>query len=196
MTQSSLENAAPESSPPPALASVATLDVDPRWIAIAPSTVNLVLTLLAGVIALVLVIWLDMPDWVKLPSLIAIPIVLSWEAWHILQKNRSAVTAFHLVPVERDDAGRAADPDSPEPNSKSKRAGEPTLKLHLRARDGTLAEGAVMSQSFVSFYFVSILYRLDNDPAWRRWFPRALALWPDSVDRARARDVRVALKWR
>lgn len=172
---------------------------DPRWIAIGPSMVNLALTLLAGVVSLVVMVWIDVPEWVKIPALIAIPLVLSWEAWHILQKNRGAVTSFYLEPieVERTAPDAAAAEVVPDASSKAlQNAAQPKLSLHLSLRSGTQLKGIVLPQSFVSFYFVSILYRLDTDPSWRRWFPRALALWPDSVDRTRAREVRVQLKWR
>jgi hypothetical protein len=165
---------------------------DGRWIPVVTSRLNLALTLGAGVVAITVLSIIDISEWVKIPALVAVPIVLILEAWTILQKGRDAVVAFYLEPNEKDDA--LAAPDNVDASKLA--AASPRLAIRVRTHAGEEKSGIVAKHSFVSFYFVSILYQLDSDAAWRRWFPHALALWPDSIDRARAREVRVMLKWR
>ncbi len=174
-------------------------DLDPRWITIKPSMVNLALTLAGGVIAAGVLLVIDMPDWLRLSALVAIPLVLVCESWLILQKSAATIVAFRLEPFAEtpDDLVLAHDDDGKATKSREK----PALTIRLRTRAqhaaGTgEAVGIVMKQSYVSHFFTSILYRLERDPAWRGWFPRALALWPDAVDKKLCREVRVLLKWR
>jgi hypothetical protein len=175
---------------------------DARWISVKPSIINLVLTFTVGVIVVVALSFAPMPEWawwVKIFALTAAPILLILEAWQIFQKGQDAVVAFWVEPLSSA-TNDAADPllsPNAENADATQRTGNATrLRLHLRTRAGRTREASILPRSFVSFYFVSIMYAHEDDAAWRRKLPRTLAIWPDSIPPEDARKLRVTLKWR
>jgi hypothetical protein len=170
---------------------------DPRWIALNPSNTNLVLTLSAGLVACAALWLIDIPEWARALILLIAFVVLSIDVYMVRLKSRDAVGAFYLF--ERD-VVVLADGDV---------AQSPLKELCVRIRyrntgnTGKLkslaeaeVEGVVHKAPYVSTYFSTIPYRLPNDPAWRRYMPRIISLWADSLDREQFRQVRVQLKWR
>ena len=55
--------------------------------------------------------------------------------------------------------------------------------------------GMVHRGSVVTPWFVSILYRQDNDHWWRWAWPHVISVWPDSMPSDDFRRLRVLLKW-
>ncbi len=177
---------------------------DPRWILLKPSLTNLVMTLVSALLAAASLWLIDLDEWVRAGILLAALVVLAFDIYLIRFKSSDAIDAFYLF--ERDIVPLL--PDSPPGNNPS--AGENRLgELVVRVRYANPgkrkgvpdcrrsdAEGLVTKSPYVSTYFTTIPYLLPDDPAWRRWFPRVLALWADSVDREQFRQVRTRLKWR
>ncbi len=178
---------------------------DPRWILLKPSLTNLILTLGAALLACASLWLIDIDEWVRAVILLAALILLVFDIYLIRFKSSDAIDAFYLFE-------REAAPILPKPTPAADHlpaAAEKSVELVLRihfANPGkrtrmldiyrSEAEVVVTRSPYVSTYFTSIPYRFPNDPAWRRWFPRVLALWADSLDRERFRQVRIRLKWR
>ncbi len=177
---------------------------DPRWISLQPSFINLILTLMAGVLAAASLWLIDIPEWLRAAILLLALIVLMIDLYLIRHKSADAISGFYLI--ERDivvpgpDQANAAE-KLPTPIKKH----ELVVRLRYanpqkrKKTDGTIereVDGVVLSSPYVSTYFTTIPYRLAGDPRWRRWLPRVLALWADSLDRERFRETRVKLKWR
>ncbi len=177
---------------------------DPRWILLKPSLTNLVMTLLSALLAAASLWLIDLDEWVRAGILLAALVVLAFDIYLIRFKSSDAIDAFYLF--ERDAVPTV--PDSPPAESlptTGKRLNELALRVRYanpEKRKGAPganrfeAEGLVTKSPYVSTYFTTIPYRLPDDPAWRRWFPRVLALWADSLDREHFRQVRIRLKWR
>ncbi len=177
---------------------------DPRWISLQPSLINLILTLLTGVLAGASLWLIDIPEWVRAAILLWALIVLVIDVYWVRHQSAGAVGGFYLI--EREKVVPSLDQTTP---SEKLPTPNKTRELVVRLRyanpekrkkaDGTIeseADGMVLSSPYVSTYFTTIPYRLPGDPPWRRWFPRVLALWADSLDRERFRETRVKLKWR
>lgn len=166
------------------------------WIGLRPSATNLALTLAAPLGATAILFVLDLPDWMRAALLLALLVVASIDVYRVRQRHAGAIGAFQLIsssePVPI--AGAAVDAGK----------SETRRRLLIRVRhvhtssDGVPreAEGIVLDRAYVSAYFTSIPYRLDDDPAWRRWFPRHVVIWADAIERESFRQVRVQLKWR
>jgi hypothetical protein len=171
-----------------------TENQDPRWIALNPSNTNLVLTLGSGVIACAALWLIDIPEWVRAGILLLAFVVLSMDVYLVRLKSRDAVGAFYLF--ERD-VVVMADGDvaqSPQKELCVRIRYRNTAKLKSPAE--AEVEGVVHKTPYVSTYFSTIPYRLPSDPAWRRYMPRTISLWADSLDHEQFRQVRVQLKWR
>ena len=181
---------------------------DPQWVALKPSSTNLILTLASGVLAMASLWLIDIPEWLRAVILLVALIVLVFDVYLIRFKSRDAVNAFYLF--ERDVAVVPMQTFSPPEGNQSAAKIISTSEWAVRIRYANpgkrkksinndaieVAEGVVTRTPYVSTYFTTIPYRLPNDPVWRRWFPHVLALWADSLDRDQFRQVRVKLKWR
>lgn len=172
----------------------ANISSDPRWIALRISRINLGISMIGGLLAFPIMFLIEgMPPLLRLCVLVLFALAMAWDLHLILLKGRHSVAAFYLF--DRDVRDRAGKADSP---------GKPDLKLGIRVRfarapltdsgDGT--EGEVLGGTFVSPWFTALRYRLPRDPSWRRYWPRIIPLWRDSIDAEEFRKVRVALKWK
>jgi hypothetical protein len=171
-----------------------TENQDPRWVNLRPSNTNLALTLLSALLACAALWLIDIPDWVRATILLLALIVLLCDVYIVRFKSANAIAAFYLF--ERDIVlPQTADTDEP--------SHQRVLCIRLRYANPSKrkssapseVEGVVTKSPYVSTYFTSIPYQLPDDPKWRRWMPRVLALWADGLDREQFRQVRVQLKW-
>lgn len=172
-----------------------TENQDPRWVTLKPSNTNLALTLASGVLACGALWLIDIPDWGRAAILLVAFVVLSIDVYLVRLKSRDAIGAFYLF--ERDVLTTPTNADAA-PEIKKElcvRIRYHNLAKRKSAQDGEI-EGIVHKSPYVSTYFSTIPYRLPNDPAWRRFMPRMISLWADSLDREQFRQVRVQLKWR
>ena len=168
---------------------------DPRWVLQKPSSANLIVTLCAGLAAMGALWLIDLPAAWRGAVLLLVLVVLALDVYVIRLKSRGAVAAFYLY--ERD-VVLPVGTDNP---SLAQTTATRELMIRIRhahpGRHGQEGEdGVVLKAPFVSTYFTTIPYRLPHDAPWRRWFPRVLAIWADSVDAEQFRQVRVRLKWR
>jgi hypothetical protein len=172
--------------------------LDPRWIALRVSKINLGLIVLGALLAFPVMWWVDgLPPWVRISLLLAFAISMAWDLRHILLKARDSVEAFYLFDLDRI-APRTAE------GSQIAKTDTASNKLGIRVRFAKAAkqaaavehEGTVLPKAFVSPWFSALRYRLPGDPAWRRYWPRVIPLWPDGLDAAEFRKVRVMLKWK
>ena len=165
---------------------------DPRWISLKPSTTNLILTLTSALLACGVLWLIDIEEWMRAIILLLALVVLAIDVYIVRFKSSDAIQAFYLF--ERD-VVNVVNPDAPS---------LPTKQLWVRIRFLNTAkrksaaeiEALVHRAPYVSTYFSTIPYTLPNDPKWRRWLPRVISLWGDSLDREAFRQVRVQLKWR
>ncbi|NJR72380.1 MAG: hypothetical protein HC782_05050 [Gammaproteobacteria bacterium] len=165
---------------------------DPRWIHLKPSTTNLILTLTSAVLACGVLWLIDIEDWMRAIILLLALIVLAVDVYVVRFKSRDAIAAFYLI--ERDVVSNVEGNASPV-TSKQLWVRIRFLNTHKRKTDIEI-EAQVHKAPYVSTYFSTIPYTLPNDPKWRRWLPRVISLWGDSLDREAFRQVRVQLKWR
>ncbi len=163
---------------------------DPRWITLRVSRINLGLNLVGTLLAFPVMYYLnELPGWLRLALVSALALSLAWDVRLILLKAGDSVGAF-----------RVFDLDAP-PNSVAT-ADTPHLGIRIRyanpAKNKAAPErdGVVLRKAFVSPWFTALRYRLPDDPAWRRWWPKVIALWADSLDADEFRKIRVALKWK
>lgn len=166
---------------------------DPRWVLHKPSMANLIVTLCAGLAAMGALWLIDLPAaWRGAVLLLALA-VLALDVYVIRLKSRGAVAAFYLY--ERDVVLPVA-ADNPL-LEKTETVRELMIRIRYVQQGNTDSdEGVVLKSPFVSTFLTTIPYRLPHDAPWRRWFPRVLAIWADSVDAEQFRQVRVRLKWR
>ncbi|MEP7154970.1 MAG: hypothetical protein ABI905_04310 [Betaproteobacteria bacterium] len=183
-------------SPAPASRPADAVLADPRWILLRVSRINLAITLLGALLAFPLMWWLSMvPAWIRFALLMVFAASMAWDLWLILLKGRHSVGAFYLFDLDR--AG-------PRTAEGARAAGSDAPKLGIQIRFANAAkhllsaerEGVVLPKAFVSPYFTALRYRLPDDPAWRRYWPRVIPLWTDSLDADEFRRLRVMLKWK
>jgi hypothetical protein len=165
---------------------------DPRWISIKPSTTNLILTLTSALLACGVLWLIDIEDWMRAIILLLALVVLAIDVYIVRFKSSDAIQAFYLF--ERDVVA-ASDPDAPSTLEKQLWVRIRFLNAAKR-KSAAEIEALVHRAPYVSTYFSTIPYTLPNDPKWRRWLPRVISLWGDSLEREAFRQVRVQLKWR
>jgi hypothetical protein len=157
---------------------------DAHWIAIAPSRICFVLTLVAALVALAVLIALATAgnSWLSREILWALIVVLAiaiaWQMVRMVRRSPTRAVAIYLLPRDSED-----------------RTQNNVLGIRLRLADATEQTGYVAEGGFVTPLFTTVAYRLDRDPVWRRRWPRVLPLWRDALDRDQFRRVRVRLKW-
>ncbi len=173
--------------------------LDPRWIVLRVSRINLGITLL-GVLLAFPVIWLirDIPVGALVSLIAAFALSMAWDLWLILLKGRGSVGAFHLFDL---------DPPPPiadgaQTTKTNADVNAPKLGIRVKFANATKnptaleRDATVLPKAFVSPWFTALRYRLPDDPAWRRFWPRVIPLWPDSLDAQEFRKIRVMLKWK
>jgi len=174
----------------------------PSWVAVQPSLISLTLTLTLPLLAVGGLFWIELEEWVRGALLAALLVAVSIDVYIVRLKSANAIGAFRLVLIEKVSVAPLGEP--PESIQPSAVVGANERQLHIKLRfrnpskkrSSAEAEGVVAKQSYVSTYFTSISYRLPDDPRWRKWLPRVLPIWPDSIERDAFRQVRVLLKWR
>jgi hypothetical protein len=168
---------------------------DAEWIDLRPSNISLALTSVAALLAAGVVLWMELEDLTRLILLAALLIAAVVDLYFVRLKGKDAIAAFRLMVFE--DARTKSLPVNADVESS-----KPPLRIQLRyrypSRRGGVAEAeaTVEPRCYVSVYFTSIVYHFSNDPAWRKWYPRVLPIWPDSIGRDAFRRLRVQLKWR
>ena len=173
---------------------------DPRWIMLRVSRINLGICVL-GVLLAFPMMWVvsAVPVWIRVALLAAFLFSMALDLRLVLLKGKDSVGAFYLFDLDRNAA-----PAAPDVRHGGLPAGKegPRLGIRIRLADtaknisGAEREGVVLPGSFVSPWFTALRYRLPEDAAWRRWWPRVIPLWTDSLEAAAFRRTRVALKWK
>lgn len=165
---------------------------DPRWISLKPSTTNLMLTLASAVLACGALWLIDIEAWLRAVILLLALAVLAIDVYVVRFKSRDAVAAFYLF--ERDIVKTI---DASTPPTVTKELWVRIRFLNASKRNfAAEIEAHVHKAPYVSTYFSTIPYALPGDAKWRRFLPRVISLWGDSLDREAFRQVRVQLKWR
>jgi len=174
--------------------------VDPRWITLRVSRINLGITIFGALLAFpVMLLVSGMPPWIRISLLVAFVCSMAWDLRLILLKGRNSVGAFYLFDL---DPQLAAAGPGEQPGKRD--AGVDSTRLGIRIRFANAAkhpacagyDGIVLRRAFVSPWFTALRYRLPGDAAWRRGWPRVIPLWADSLDAGEFRKIRVALKWK
>ena len=177
---------------------------DPRWIRLRVSRINLGVTLVGALVAFPLMLLIrEMPAWFRISLVAGLVLSVTWDLRLILLKGRDSVGAFYLFDVDPPPPPQSL-PGSPGVKPGNRKAGADSPKLGIRIRFANGAkhpvpgerDGIVLQRAFVAPWFTALRYRLPGDAAWRRWWPRVIPLWPDSLDGAEFRKIRVALKWK
>ncbi len=175
---------------------------DPRWIALRVSRINLGISLFGALLAFP-VMWLisEMALWVRVSLLTGFVVAMAWDLCLILLKGRYSVVAFYLLDIDPASSMGVSPADAGPANRKAA-AKAPRLGIRLRFANrarvsgATEQDGVILPGAFVSPWFTAMRYRLVGDAAWRRWWPRVIPLWPDSLNAEDFRKTRVALKWK
>ena len=165
---------------------------DPRWLRLRPSRIHLAVTMGGALAAVIILTLLHLPWWVRLVLMAAISFLAVREIRRARLLGCGAVTAFYLLDMK-----------SPTDAAEGSNAAESAV-LAIRLRHNAVqsqkvaaeVEGVVLVGAYVTPWFTSLPYRLPTDPGWRQWWPRIIALWPDSLDADAFRRVRVQLKWK
>lgn len=155
---------------------------DPRWISIRASKIGIALTLVAGLIAAVVIIKLTVLWWVALSLIIVLAALLALEFSRLALLRPDSIVAFYLVTLDPDNTDKAARKNN--------------LGIRLHHRDGRSSEGRIRDGAFVMPWFMNILY--DDEKQTRRYrkrWPRVLPLWCDALTPDDARRTRVKLRW-
>jgi hypothetical protein len=154
---------------------------DPREIRLRPSRRSMALTLFASFAALGVIAFAPLPLWLRVAFIIlwAVASMIEFRAQRLLAAN--AVLAFRVF--DRD--------------SQAVAKGEAPLGLEVRMNaQASIRRGVVLTGCFVAPWFTALRYRLEGDAPWRRYWPRVIPLWPDSLDTEAFRELRVLLKWK
>ena len=166
------------------------------------SRINLAVSMVGALLAYPVMLLVEgMSPAIRIGLLVLFSIAMAWDLRLILLRGRQSVRAFYLF--DRDPAliAAAGITQAPDGGSGPSR-GRPALSIRVRLARAPLAEGAegiegeVLGGSFVSPWFAAVRFRLPGDPPWRRWLPRIIPLWCDSIDADQFRRTRVLLKWK
>lgn len=109
-----------------------------------------------------------------------------WEVRLVLLGGANAVRAFYLVEL---DAGATGGNDSEAATRATK------LGIRLQCNNAAIQQGEVSDGAFVMPWFAAVPYRLPGDGRIRKFWPRTLPLWRDSMNAEDFRAVRVRLRW-
>ncbi len=171
---------------------------DPRWITLRVSHINLGISLLGTFLAFP-VLWLvsGLPAWVRLSLLAGFVLSMAADLWLILLKGRYSVGAFYFFDLDPPPAPAGTKVGTPNDRANSPRLGIRVRFANAAKHPGSAeSDGIVLPRAFVAPWFTALRYRLPGDAAWRRWWPRVIPLWADSLDAGEFRKIRVALKWK
>lgn len=164
--------------------------IDPRWIHLRVSHINLTISAAGTLLALAMLALVPLPTWVRFGLAVAFLGAFVWDLRLILMKSQQSVSGFYLFDLDA----------APQPASSTSAPAKLGVRVRYAIASGLLApreaEGVVLSGAFVSPWFTALRYALPQDPRWRKWWPHIIPLWPDSVAAEAFRKVRVALKWK
>ena len=161
----------------------ANISADPRWIPVRVSRINLAVTGFGALLSFPVLLLLPIPLWIRLSLLAIFVAAMAWDIYLILLKAPGSAGAFYLFDLDA--------------TAKSSTSEQSRLGIRVRrARTAAELEGTVLPKAFVSPWFTALRYRLPDDATWRRWWPRVIPLWTDSIDRDAFRKIRVELKWK
>ena len=168
--------------------------VDPRWLTIRVSRINLAVTLIGAAVAFPAILIVQLPPLTQVSLLAMFTFALGWDLYVIYLKAPDSARAFSLFDLDRP----ATTPGDAASNKAKSTA--PVLGIRLRVTGTSLAgtekTGTVLRAAFVSPWFTTLRYRLPEDSKWRRCWPHIIPLWADSLDKEEFRKVRVALRWK
>jgi len=163
--------------------------IDPRWIVLRVSRINIALNSLGVMMAIGTMAFLPLPQWLKIAMALVFLAALAWDLRLVMLKSRDSVGAFYVC-----DLDSSAHLNVPDPQA---------AKLGIRVRYAIIglsgvreAAGTILSGAFVSPWFTAVRYALPDDPRWRKWWPHIIPIWPDSIAADQFRRLRVALKWK
>ncbi len=166
------------------------------------SRINLAVSMVGALLAYPVMLLVEgMSPAIRIGLLVLFSIAMAWDLHLILLRGRQSVRAFYLL--DRDTVSTAADGAAQPVDGRSQPEGRrQVLSIRVRRAKAPVAEGAqgcegeVLGGAFVSPWFAALRYRLPGDPPWRRWLPRIIPLWSDSIDADEFRRIRVVLKWK
>ena len=163
--------------------------IDPRWIELRVSRINIALNTAGVLIAICTMASLPLPQWLQIATALIFLAALAWDLRLVMLKSGEAVGAFYVC-----DLDSSAHLNVPQSQA---------AKLGIRIRYALIgqggvreAEGTILSGAFVSPWFTAVRYAMPGDPWWRKWWPRIIPIWPDSIAADQFRRLRVALKWK
>jgi hypothetical protein len=163
---------------------------DPRWITLRVSRINLLINSAGVLFALAMLFLVPLSPRVQIGLAVLFLAAFLWDLRLILLKSRQSVAAFYLFDLDI----------SKETALKSAASAKLGIRVRYALSSGLIgtqhADGVVLSGAFVSPWFTAVRYALPHDPAWRKWWPHIIPVWPDSIDAESFRRVRVALKWK
>lgn len=169
---------------------------DSRWTTLRVSHINLGITIFGALLAFpVMMLIGGMDAWIRISLLAGFAASMAWDLRLILLKGQDSVGAFYLVDLD------GARPDGQNVKGNAS-ANAPRLGIRIRFVNaakygiGSEQDGIVLPRAFVSPWFTALRYQLPGDAVWRRWWPRVIPLWADSLDTSDFRKIRVALKWK
>ena len=170
--------------------------LDPRWITLRVSRINLGINIVGALLAFpVMILTSGMATWIRISLLVGFAFSMLWDLRLILLKGRHSVGAFYLFDLDK------GPPDVP-PGKENASLAAPRMGIRIRYANlaknvaSLESEGIVLRGAFISPWFTALRYHLPRDATWRRWWPRVIPLWTDSLDMGDFRKIRVALKWK
>lgn len=167
---------------------------DPRWIPVRVSRINLAVTVVGALVTFPVLLLLPIALWIRLALLGVFTAAMAWDIYLILLRAPGSVGAFYCFDLDRP----AASSSDMAPSVNRPRLGIRVRRAQQsrKGTESTAGEGVVLPKAFISPWFTALRYRLDDDARWRRWWPRVIPLWPDSIGKEEFRKIRVALKWK
>lgn len=168
---------------------------DHRWIQLAPSRLQIALTLLGALMAIALLVLVAWPAafaaswrWL-LVGLVSAGTL--WELRQIFLQSAASIHAFYLLEIE-------SETDIGEDYGNQAHDHGPKLGIRLqcgRKHNMQFQQADVLKGAFVMPWFTAVPYRLPGDGFIRQIWPRILPLWRDSLDADAFRAVRMRLRW-
>ena len=163
---------------------------DPRWILLRVSRINLFVNGVGVMVALGLLAMVPLSHWLRAALAVVFVSAFLWDLRLILLRSIQSVSAFYLFDLDT----------VPEQAVTSTQPAKMGIRVRYAIASGLADaredEGDILSGAFVSPWFTAVRYKLPHDPRWRKWWPRIIPLWSDSLAADAFRQLRVALKWK
>ena len=163
---------------------------DPRWILLRVSRINLFVNGVGVMVALGLLAMVPLSHWLRVALAVVFVSAFLFDLRLILLRSIQSVSAFYLFDLDT----------VPEQAVTSTQPAKMGIRVRYAIASGLADaredEGDILSGAFVSPWFTAVRYKLPHDPRWRKWWPRIIPLWSDSLAADAFRQLRVALKWK